>query len=198
MTSATHPELWPLDALLSALADDRDRAADILLEIRRKLTTVFESRGFSDPQELVDRTVERTARKATEGIDLRHRPFPYFYGIARRIALECSRQQEQQRQQQRQLAELQLEPGSNIPDQRLACFEHCLDRLPQAGSELLWSYFDRRGGQRIAQRRRLAMNMEISELALRLRVHRLRSKLVNCVSACLQSETKTTPEDSRE
>ncbi len=187
-----------LDTLLAALHEDRQKAAEILLQLRLKLTTVFESRGFADAPELVDRTLDRAARKAAEGADLHHRPFPFFYGIARLIAFEAHRQQNRRSTQEDRLQEIQSMAPLPGEEPRLVCFRRCLDNLPEVGRELLWSYFDHAQSSRIAHRKQLAEGLAISEVALRLRIHRLRTQLADCLGRCLADETNSTGNDSRE
>ncbi len=182
-------ESFPLHDLLQALDEDPDRAGRRLLEIRRKLTTVFESRGFADPPDLVDRTFERVARKVAAGIDLRTEPFRYFYGVARRVALEARRQDERRRREQEEQA--RARPVAPVAeDRRQPCFDRCLESLPEGEQDLLFEYFDFRGGLRIRRRKALCLRLQISDQALRLRIYRLRGRLVRCVEVCLQGETK--------
>lgn len=182
-------EPFPLHDLLQALDEEHDRAGRRLLEIRRKLTTVFESRGFPDPPDLVDRTIERVARKVGTGIDLRTEPFRYFYGVARRVALEAGRQDERRRREQEELARARRAAPA-AEDRRQPCFDRCLESLPEGEQDLLFEYFDFRGGLRIARRKALCLRLKISDRALRLRIYRLRGRLVRCVEICLQGETK--------
>ena len=46
-------------------------------------------------------------------------------------------------------------------------------------------YHQGEGGQRIRNRRRLAQSLEVPMNALRIRVHRLRSRLEACVRDCM-------------
>ncbi|MEM7587835.1 MAG: hypothetical protein AAF560_30885 [Acidobacteriota bacterium] len=196
--SSLAAEPLPLEALLDALHEDPERAAELLLDLRRKLTTVFESRGFADAPELVDRTIDRATRKATEGVDLRDQPFPYLYGIARFVMLEAGRHQQREQRLHYQLSADATPPADDEETPRLECFRRCLAKLSAAHRELLWRYFDASGGRRIAHRKRLAGDLAISEVALRLRVHRLRGRLADCLGECLEGETKSRRNDSRE
>jgi hypothetical protein len=59
------------DRLLDSLGSDRDAAGTRYLEIRRNLVRLFEWRGCPIPDEYVDETINRCARKICEGEEIR-------------------------------------------------------------------------------------------------------------------------------
>ena len=89
------PQVWSLtqpafDGLLALLGPDRDVAANRYLEIRRNLVRLFEWRGCSTPEEYADETINRCARKISDGEAIRDVP-TYCIGIARMLLLEMGR-----------------------------------------------------------------------------------------------------------
>ena len=77
------------DGLLISLSTDREKAAEIYEEIRCKLITFFEFRHCLFPQEQVDETINRVARRIVEG-EIIHASdvTTYFYGVARNVLRE--------------------------------------------------------------------------------------------------------------
>lgn len=173
--------------LLARLDPDPDRAAAEYERLRRALVKFFDWRGHTAPDECADETLDRLARKlgdtAVGDVDR------YAYGIARLVLLE------QQRLPKPAPIGPEFDyaaaPPSAMPDEisgeeRLrGCFERCLDRLPRQERELAVGYYEGERGVRIANRRRLAAALELSDNALRSRVQRLRDQIAQCVHACM-------------
>lgn len=71
------------DKLLACLDRDRERAAEKYEEIRNALITFFEHRGCLSPQEYADETINRVARRLSEGKEIyANNAASYFYGVA--------------------------------------------------------------------------------------------------------------------
>ena len=88
-------EKWALtqeafDGFLTALGPDRDGAADRYLEIRRNLARLFEWRGCRTPDDYADETINRCAKKLSEGEEIRD-VATYCIGVARMLLREMSR-----------------------------------------------------------------------------------------------------------
>src|SRR5688572_13262120 len=83
------------DKLLGVLDTDRERAGEKYERIRQKLTKIFRWRGCSLPEEYVDRTMDRVARRLDEGAELRvNNPYLYFHGVALNVLREYRREME--------------------------------------------------------------------------------------------------------
>jgi hypothetical protein len=76
-----------LKKLLGDLDADPNDAARKLLDIRKKLQKFFECNRCPDPDELVDVTIDRGARRIDEGVEVRDLP-SYFTQIARFVLKE--------------------------------------------------------------------------------------------------------------
>src|SRR5215831_12242937 len=76
--------------LLEALDSDRDRAAERYEHLRRSLIKYFDWRGSNNSERGADETIDRLARKLSEGniVDDLH---TYALGVARYVHLESLR-----------------------------------------------------------------------------------------------------------
>jgi DNA-directed RNA polymerase specialized sigma24 family protein len=169
------------DSLLAWLDPDRDRAAGKYEQIRLRLIKLFTCRGRPDAEDLADETIDRVTLKAPEvSKDYVGDPCLYFYGVAHKVFLESLRKVP---------ARAPAPPPASAPDEEAEheydCLERCIEKLPPAGRELVLDYYrsDRRA--KIDHRKELAAGLGIAQNALRIRVHRLRAALQECVRACL-------------
>lgn len=169
----------PFDVLLARLDPDRDRAGEMYVAIRLKLLKFFIWKNCSDAESHADDALDRIARKLHEGTEIKN-VNAYAYQVARYIALE------QYRQPLVTEGEVHSEP--NLPDPppaRMECLEKCLGFLSVADRELILTYYEGEGGERIEQRRELAGRLNISMTALKIRACRIRTKLENCINGCM-------------
>lgn len=174
-----------LEALLAALDPDRERAGQQYETIRRKLMRLFEWRGCDAPEDLADETINRVARRMAEGVELRSAdPYGYFCGVAHLVYKEVMRRSARERSV--------LESGDWNPpaeeepssDLRLECLRHCLSQLSEDQRRLVLVYHQE--DNHIQSRRALSQELRIPMNALRIRVHRLRRRLEECVEECLR------------
>src|SRR6266550_6910983 len=75
------------DRLLASMGGDRESAGEQYLETRSKLVRFFEWRGTSFPEDHADETINRVAKRLSEGEHIRELP-KYFFGVARLVLLE--------------------------------------------------------------------------------------------------------------
>lgn len=175
-----------LEALLAALGPNREQAGRQYEEIRRKLVRLFEWRGCTLPDDLADETINRVARKMAEGVELRSAdPYGYFCGVAHLVYKEVLRRQA------REHAALESgdwpPPSSEEPavDRRLEILGECLQTLDADQRRLVLEYH--RDENHICSRRDLSHELGVPMNALRIRVHRLRRKLEECIAEKLRS-----------
>ena len=171
------------DRLLLWLDPDRARAGERYEEIRRRLIKIFINRGCAGADELADETINRVARRLPE-VASTYVGYPalYFYGVAQRVHLEYLKS--------RQLTgELSANAPSPTPEEglepELTCLEECVARLTAQNRELILLYYRDEGQAKIEERKRLAERLGIGTNALRIRAHRIRAGLQECVLACL-------------
>jgi RNA polymerase sigma factor (sigma-70 family) len=162
---------------LELLDPDREAAESAYRSLRDRLVSLFRWRGLAAPDDLADEALERAVRHVAAGEAI-HSVAGYVRGVASRLAMEAARR------------EARIEP---LADQRaptdrfdhevadrLASLERCLDELPPRTRELVLRYYA--GGERIADRKRIAEDLGIQLNALRIRIHRVRAALHDCVA----------------
>ena len=168
------------DRLLAILDDDRDAAAIAYGELRQRVAGLLRWWGADDPDELADLTLDRAARKLQEGASVERGDFgAYVRGVARMVFYEAAREPRPVGLDREPLAESVA--AEQAP---LDCLDQCLASLDPRDQRLVLRYYD--GRDQIAERRQLARELGISQTALRLRTHRLRTRLEGCVTACLK------------
>jgi DNA-directed RNA polymerase specialized sigma24 family protein len=184
-------EAW--DKLLGFLDDSRESAARKYEESRRRLVKLFAWKGLPNVEDLADETFDRVARKLAAGEQIRTGEAErYIAGVARLVAFEAARAA---RREDRLTEDAQADwvvPEDDRfpahPDMRhfevAECLDECLGKLPDASRKLLLGYHVGEGGERIANRKRIAEGMGIALNALRIRVHRLRHEIETCVARC--------------
>jgi DNA-directed RNA polymerase specialized sigma24 family protein len=171
------------DGLLLSLDSDRDSAGAIYQETRSKLIRFFEWRGCPFPEDHADETINRVAKRISEGEDIRDLP-KYFFGVARLLFLEI------QKESARELQALNNLPAavSSSPDSReqgLNCLRHCLESISSKQRDLIIGYYQGEKSNKIKNRQRLSERLQIPINTLRMRALRLREKLEGCVENCL-------------
>ncbi|HKV37866.1 MAG TPA: hypothetical protein VJX67_01545 [Blastocatellia bacterium] len=180
------------DGLLAFLDRDRDLAGEKYEVIRGKLVAFFEHRGCMIASDLADLTVNRVARKIAHGQEiLGDQPIRYFYGIARNVlrehwrtlprrlgALEALSPSEHPSHDPYQDLEHRLEVEE--AECELEALEECLRELSVEDRDLILKYHEGHGSaDRITHRKRLAAELGIPAGVLRLRAHRIKSRLKN-------------------
>jgi RNA polymerase sigma factor (sigma-70 family) len=180
-----------LDGLLTWLDPDREQAGRKYEHIRKSLIKIFAWRGCAEAEDLADETINRVARKVPEiASTYQGNPALYFYGVGRRLFLEYRKQQQLRRAPQEPDAESaatieEEETSAAELERRHECLEQCLQKLSESNRELIRDYYQRdlqtKGDSRSEQARRLG----VSAGALRVRAHRLRAALLDCIRDCL-------------
>lgn len=170
----------PFDRLLEWLDRDREGAGRKYEEIRYKLIKFFTCRGCPVSEELADRTIDRVANKLSEIVgSYTGEPALYFYGVARNIYLEYLKKNSAP-----QPRPILPEPADDV-EQVHACLDQCLDQLPPDGRELILNYYQGDRAIKIEHRKRLAQRLGIPVNALRIRAHRIRVGLQECLRRCV-------------
>jgi RNA polymerase sigma-70 factor, ECF subfamily len=174
-----------LDRLLTSLDPERERAGELYEIVRRKLLKFFDCRASPTPEDDADETINRVARRLADGEAIENMA-AYFYGVARLVLLESGRQHRREVASSDAMSAATLREESSESDIRLRCLEQCLQALPAANRELLVAYYEGDKGGRIRQRHQLADAQGLPINALRIRVHRLRVTMEECVRKCVR------------
>jgi len=170
------------EALLRWLAPDRDEAGKRYEIIRQRLIRIFACRGCAEPDILADETINRVAQKVGElAATYQGDPALYFYGVANKIHLE------QLKKPKPPVTEWQ-EPHEDEYEAEFECLERCMDKLTMNSRDLVLKYYDHEKDAKIEQRRLLAETLNIGLNALRIRAHRIRITLYQCITGCLDQQ----------
>jgi len=174
------------DALLEWLDPDRDAAGQRYESIRAGLVRMFVSKGISDAGHSADETMDRVMKRLPEIRDTYvGDPAKYFHGVARNLILEAKRRKE---------VVTEVLPECLMKDPEISdtseCLSRCLKLLPRDKQELILDYHLYHGHAKIEHHRQMAVELEISEGALRTRAHHLRASLEKCVLQCIDRHGK--------
>jgi len=66
------------------------------------------------------------------------------------------------------------------------CLDACLQRLSSSDRDKLLKYYRYEPGQKVANRRQMALEMATTPNALRIRISRLRARVADCVMPCIE------------
>lgn len=169
------------DNFLDWLSGDREQAGRKYEEIRRKLIKIFTCRGCTVSEDLADETINRVARKVQQIKDTYvGDPAHYFYGVAHNVHLEYLRKRAEVMP-----APLPAPAPSDETEQEFDCLEQCMQALPSQHRELVLQYYQEEKRAKIDHRKQLARSLGIELNALRIRAHRIRVSLQDCVRQCL-------------
>ena len=176
------------EKLLNSFSPDRDEAGAQYEIIRRKLVRFFEWRALDSPNDYADETINRVARRIAEG-QIVDNLRSYFYGVARLVFMEAKKDPK--------LAEVPLDDAPPIveskdpedpeAEMRIQCFDHCLDSLPSDNRKLIVDYYREERRTKIQLRQEMAAKLQIPLNALRIRAHRIRVSLEQCITQCMKS-----------
>ncbi len=174
------------DQLLGWLDRDREVAGQRYEAIRVALIRMFNFKGFNDPEDLADETINRVATKVPQ---IQHcyegNPENYFHGVARNVSKEASRRKE--------IATDTFPPPSfKLPEfsEEYDCLLGCLKFLDADTRDLVLDYHVYKGEDKIAIHRVMASERGITENALRVHVYRLRVRLERCVDDCMRRKKR--------
>ena len=180
--------------LLASLSADRELAGEEYENLRRTLIKFFEWRSAPFPEEQVDETFNRVARKLEEGVQVKNIG-GYCYEVARLVCLEAFKGHDSKRSPLDELRGVADVAGSSDEalekELRLSCLDLCLEELPQESRELIVEYYKDDRRSRIDHRKALASRVGLRRDALANRAQRLRDKLEQCVAKCLKNRAQT-------
>jgi DNA-directed RNA polymerase specialized sigma24 family protein len=175
------------DKLLERFSSNRDEAGIQYELARRKVVRFFEWRLVETAEECADETMNRVARRIDEGQNI-DKLMAYIFGVARIIFKEVINERKQ--------APIALDdapaalsvrtPEVVEPDVRQICFDRCLEKLEAENRDLILDYYEGTGRAKIDNRQKLADKLRIPLNALRIRVHRTKNTLEDCIAECLE------------
>ena len=178
----------PFEALLEWLDPDREKAGQRYEVIRAGLIRIFVSKGVSDAEHYTDEAIDRVVKRLPE-IQEKYvgDPARYFHGVARNLILEAGRRKEVATD----TLPLRLTEAA-VRSDTSECLSKCLKLLPADKQELILDYHLYQGHAKVEHHRQMAVELSISEGALRTRAHHLRVNLEKCVLQCIEQSRQNT------
>jgi DNA-directed RNA polymerase specialized sigma24 family protein len=171
----------PFDRLLEWLDSDREKAGQRYEMIRAGLIRIFVSNGLSDAEHYADVAIDRVMKRLPEiGATYVGDTARYFHGVARNLIREARRSKE--------IATDVLPPRPAFERDRSEtseCLSKCLELLPADKQAFILDYHLYKGQAKATHHREMAVELAISEGALRTRAHHLRVSLEKCVIDCI-------------
>ena len=172
--------------LLARLDPDKERAGETYEMLRLRLVKFFDWRGAHFPEECVDETFNRVARKIESGGVISDMA-AYCHGVARMIFLESLRHPAYKQISLNELSEAPaVSPSREGTNLRRQCLEDCLSDLAAESRLLILEYYKDERRDKIDNRLSLAKRLGIPIDALRSRAQRVRDKLEKCVKRCVK------------
>lgn len=188
----TPDEKADFDRFLYFLDPDRDRAGERYEFLRQSLLRFFSANRSTDPETRADEVLDVLKRKVAAGEAIQ-KIESYAIGVARNVLLK---ELEKRNRTENPLEEsdrnplLSIRPPQEAIDKRLAeevergCFRVCLQSLPDGDRKLLSQYHGLTEDE--VNRAELAAQHRISDVALRVRAHRIREAIKGCIQECLK------------
>lgn len=160
-------------------ADDRGAAYE---KLRERLFKFFQYKGSFEPEELTDATLNRVARLLMDGQDVRSEdPSKYVLGVARLVHLETVKREVRAKKSIENALPAPDAGEANERERHAMALEFCLAALSDEDREIILVYHEGRGQARIDRRKRLADRLHTPLNALRIRAHRIRGRLEECL-----------------
>lgn len=182
-----------LEEILAWLNPDREVAAAIYVQLRHDLAKTFLWRGCSDPEGLTDEVFDRVAKKVRE-------VKPTYKGDARlyfrAVANNLVKEEIKKKKTHLSLDDVDAleQPEAQIEDETMAdredCLQSCLQVLSADKRELILAYYAKEKQAKIDHRIELARRFGKSVETLRVKVHRIRGSLEQCIERCLERKAQ--------
>lgn len=170
--------------LLAWFDPDPDEAGCKFNVLHARLIKIFAARGCADPASLADEVVNRVAVRIDTALQNYPDPLRCCVGFVENVY------REDLRDRQKQLTAKEPPPPTS-PDRlekENICLEQCLENLTRPERDLFVRYFGGEKRARIDARKRLAVALQITANALRIRAHHLRAEMHLCLVKCLSQD----------
>jgi RNA polymerase sigma factor (sigma-70 family) len=183
-------ERSPTEEELQKLIDWLAPAGRDYVTEHARLAKMFSVRGCVDEWELADEVLNRVATRIDK---LRETyqgdPIKCLIGFKDYVYKEYLRDPKWDRpadpdRPARLPARPNPESISEVKEWKFECLEECLAELSEADRTLICRYFEEDKLQKLG-RRTLAEELELTANALRIRAHRLRGRMRECMDLCL-------------
>lgn len=190
MRTDWQPNPSDFQLFLRWLDPDPDKAAQRYETMRKHLIVIFNKRNCHLAEDLADETFNRVMRRLPEMIeDYVGEPARYIVVVARNLYFEYAKQVERQEPlPETDHTKLASPKTDDEKEREYACLEHCLSKLTPENRRLVLGYYHENKRAKIDHRKEMASQMGIAINALRIRAHRIRASLEDCLKACLEKQ----------
>ena len=178
------------DVLLQWLDHDRDNAALEYERIRRRLVRMFLGRGCWAAEECTDETFNRVTRKVPELTHYEGDKALYFYRVADYVYREWLKDQIKLISDENGKASsgrVEPMPDPYFKEKLDECLRRCMAELSEEHRSLFLDFNDKEKRAKIEHRKTLANQCGITVNALRIKAHRIRIQLRECITKCLEA-----------
>lgn len=182
------------DRLLAWLDPDPVKAGEKYQEIHLRLITVFRTYGCQEPEDMADITINRVMRKIPK-IEKTYvgDPALYFSGVAKNIRKEYFHSYEFTRRvfgdylQEKPLINTTDDPFSpeTMESEERRCLRKCLYELKEGEREVIMDYYEKDKRAKVRHREEMAKKLGITLINLRVRIHRIQTRLHECIDECM-------------
>jgi DNA-directed RNA polymerase specialized sigma24 family protein len=182
-----HGTAEELQSFLDRLSHNSDEAGQKYNRIHQKLVVMFEGYREAAPHavELADAAIDRIVRLLNAD---RETAIQNIDAYARTVGKYILMEHRKKKTRELSMEDVPEPPApEEQPDIRLMCLTRCLDRLPPADRELVLRYYEHEKSEKIADRQDAAATSNLSAVALRVRVYRIRRSLEKCIEAAMKS-----------
>jgi RNA polymerase sigma factor (sigma-70 family) len=171
------PDTGAFRSLIDALGGGRV-GATAYEALRRRLVRFFERRGAVDAESLADVTLDRVGERKARGDVEVDNVTAFAMGVARLVALEHGRRVQRQAPVPEELPSPRAPSDAGEIERRLAGLEAALAELREDDRALVLAYYASGDGRgRIDGRAELAARLGVSQVNLRVRAFRARTRL---------------------
>jgi DNA-directed RNA polymerase specialized sigma24 family protein len=169
------------DALLRALDENTEAAGIAYRQLHQRLIRFFRLNNASDPETLADEALDRLGRRiSTLQADDIGSPQAFALGIGRHLLQEDQRRQRRESDAASEWTALTLSSDGHNEELLLA-LDHCMALMREDHRQLLQSYYQWTGREKIEHHRQLAEKLGLTMNALRNRLMRARAELDKCI-----------------
>lgn len=147
--------------------------------LRFRLITYFTARNSRFAEELADETINRVALKIADTII--ENKFAFCYGVAKNVFLESLRKEKHFVD----IDDVQIAAKEKVEDFSNQCLDKCLEELSTENRTLILDYFSENKTAKISLRERLADNLGVTKVNLRMKIVRIKQALKICLKECV-------------
>jgi RNA polymerase sigma factor (sigma-70 family) len=178
--------------ILAWLNPDRQIAGTIYVQLRHDLAKIFVWNKCADPEGLTDEVMDRVARRVLHLKEtFEGDPRLFFYGVAKNLIKESPKKVKTHVSlDDTDLPAISATDIDETAEMREECLNSCLQSLSSEKRALILAYYAKEKQAKIDHRTELAQQLGTSVETLRVRAHRIRATLEECILRCLKRKAQ--------